>query len=61
MTTTQIANLRKQINAAWNANNKVEADRLTDILRSHTSNQASEFLQSAKGQKWMNEYMMNRP
>ena len=61
MTTTQIANLRKQINAAWNANNKVEVDRLTNILRGHTVDQATQFVQSQQGQSWTNDYLMNRP
>jgi hypothetical protein len=61
MTTTQIANLRKQINAAWNANNKVEVDRLTNILRGHTVDQANQFVQSQQGQSWTNDYLMNRP
>lgn len=61
MTAAQIANLRKQINAAWNKNDKAEADRLTNILRTHTTKQAEQFLNSDAGQAWTNDYMMNRP
>jgi len=60
MTTAQVTALRAKINAAWNSNNRAEADKLQAKLHQHFAAQADKFMSSKKGQEWADR-LMTRP
>lgn len=53
--------LRTEINAAHAAGNMVLAAELQAKLHAVTAAAAEQFVNSGKGQQWMNGYLMNRP
>jgi hypothetical protein len=60
MNSKQVQALRNKINAAWAANDRATADKLQAKLHNHFTAAADKFVNSAAGQKHMNN-LMSRP